>query len=109
MLALLDPARYAAAYAKIHARLGRLLTSATWDRLLAAVDLSECFQRLAETPYQSTVQAARRSGGRKDLDVSRVLREGDPYREIVDLADGLGADLSVMSRAGQRGQRRKIT
>jgi nucleotide-binding universal stress UspA family protein len=44
----------------------------------------------------------------RDLEVSTVMREGDPYREIVDLADEIGADLIVMGHSGRRGPRRKI-
>ncbi len=40
------------------------------------------------------------------LTVQTELREGEPYAEIVSLADSMGADLIVMGHVGRRGPRR---
>lgn len=45
---------------------------------------------------------ARQSG----LDVQPEIREGEPYEEIVALANDIGAHLIVMGHVGQRGPRR---
>ncbi len=36
----------------------------------------------------------------------REVREGEPYQEIVALADEIGVDLIVMGHVGRRGPRR---
>lgn len=40
------------------------------------------------------------------LTMQQVIREGEPYQEIVALATELGADLIVMGHVGRRGPRR---
>ncbi|MDX1686914.1 MAG: universal stress protein [Candidatus Promineifilaceae bacterium] len=45
---------------------------------------------------------------RYEVEVREAIREGDPHKEIVDLADEKGVDLIVMGHAGRRGPRRKI-
>ncbi len=64
------------------------------------------------------VQAELRENGWRYLDyaaklaeeagvaVQTELREGEPYAEIVSLADSMGADLIVMGHVGRRGPRR---
>lgn len=42
------------------------------------------------------------------VQVETVTREGEPYKEIVALAQAIGADLIVMGHVGRRGPRRKI-
>ena len=66
----------------------------------------------------SQVQAELRENGWRYLDyvtklaeevglaVQTELREGEPYAEIVSLADSMGADLIVMGHVGRRGPRR---
>jgi V/A-type H+-transporting ATPase subunit C len=51
MVSTLDPARYAAANARVHARLDLLLSPVTWQELLSVPDLSELFRILTGTVY----------------------------------------------------------
>lgn len=58
-MGVLDPVRYAAVYAKVHARLGQLLDSKAWEDLLSAPDLERFLHRLAGTLYQDVVEHVR--------------------------------------------------
>ncbi len=71
---MLDPVRYAAAYAKVHARLGQLLNTQAWNDLLTAADLSDFVQQLSETPYQDAVEHVRREREGETIDVAVLER-----------------------------------
>lgn len=74
MIGVLDPVRYAAVYAKVHARLSELLSASAWDELLMAADLAEFVQRLAGTSYHDVVEFARQEAGDGVVEVVSLER-----------------------------------
>lgn len=76
-MGILDPARYAAVYARIHSRLGRLLPDEVWEDLLAVSDLPEFMNRLEGTAYQDAVRSMRgeRNDGAREIEMlERAIR-----------------------------------
>lgn len=61
-----------------------------------------------ERQGQNYLDHLERVAERYQVETRREMLEGDPYREIVDLAGERGIDLIVMGHAGLRGPRRKI-
>ena len=66
---------------------------------------AEVRQELRESGWQYLAELERLAQ-QWNLEVHREIREGEPYQEIVALADEIGADLIVMGHVGRRGPRR---
>jgi V/A-type H+-transporting ATPase subunit C len=74
MISMLDPARYAAANARVHGRLAQLLSAMTWQDLLIAPDLPEVLRILTGTVYGQVL--ARIPAERLEPDwIERALRQ----------------------------------
>jgi V/A-type H+/Na+-transporting ATPase subunit C len=70
----LGPFRYAASYAKVHARMGRLLSESDWSDFLHAVDLHELVQRLRLTHYNDAIARLMSVPGRTEYDIGHLER-----------------------------------
>lgn len=82
MIAVLDPVRYAAVYAKVHARMGQLLSLADWEALLAARDVTRFVEDLANTPYRDVVAYVQESRERRGPGGSEVLAVAEIERGL---------------------------
>ena len=73
-MGILGPFKYAAEYASIHARLGRLLSKNSWEDLLNASTLQTFAQRLTKTHYEDVIDYLNIEQANEKLDIGRLER-----------------------------------
>ncbi len=90
----LGPFRYAASYAKVHARIGQLLSDSDWSDLLNTTDLHDFVQRLRITHYQDAISQLMSVPGRVEYDIGQLERllRGKYARESFGLMTFLSGD-----------------
>jgi V/A-type H+-transporting ATPase subunit C len=71
---IMGPFRYAASYAKVHARMGRLISKADWADLLHAANLHEFVQQLRLTHYHDAISQLMSVPGRTEYDIGHLER-----------------------------------
>ena len=98
-------------------RIARVLASQVTALYVVDMTVLKEVARYANQPSAETHQEFRRSGRHylrhlerlaqeAGIPIGREIREGEPYEEIVAVADAIGADLIVMGHVGRRGPRR---
>ena len=82
-------------------------------KVISAVDINEEF--MANAPYlvdkmvekaKSGLEDVRNKAEQEGVDAETFVREGEPYRVIVDLAEKLNTDTIVMGSHGKSGLKR---